>query len=300
MSIRFKIDGYSHSVIGAKSRLEQEFIRLGHILDIYRPQLLINLNGLFHETEFFYDRLMWDKENRDCIRFYNLLDANNNEVGFYDGCKADLEKCEIATTISNVAKNQIESKLGLKRKLEVIGYPIQDITDLKFKKTLAFGTVGRLESYKRFDLIGSTLDVMGVPRSSLAVVGPDRPNFGTYGGLLDNEMLNVFYNSTKFIFCLSQKEFLYLPLIESCIPSGTYPICCDDNPIVKELGLEDFACYPNPKEIALKINDIETNPEKYDQILDKLRPQFIEKYSVQNITKKILDLYYNFVNNRHD
>lgn len=286
--LKIKIDGYQNPFLRNIERLEEEFVSLGHEIVKEEPDLLVNINGLFSETENFYK-----KSKKKAVRIYNLLDCNNKTPGFYDECKKHLEECEIATTISNVARKQIEEKLKLKRKLSIIGFPIQPITDLKFNpKTIEFCTVGRIQDgYKRFQLIGRVLDMLGISRDAFVTVGPDYPSFGVYGGSLKSEELNAFYNSAKFVFCLSEYEFLYLPLIEACIPRGTYPICCNDNPIIKELGLSFISCDPTPKAIATKINDIKCNPEKYDEFLDSVRPKLMEKYSIKAFAENILELH---------
>jgi glycosyltransferase involved in cell wall biosynthesis len=157
--------------------------------------------------------------------------------------------------------------------------------------------VGRVYSgYKNLDLVYKTLELLRVPRESLVVVGPEKPAYGFFLHNLPVTELNELYNSARFTFCLSSWEGLGLSLIESVV-TNTFPICLSSNPIIKELGLSEFATDPDPGAIATKINQIYTDQSYYRSILAELRPKYIEKFSLNAVCSKIMGLYTEYKKN---
>lgn len=287
--LKVKIFGY-RGKFNSTIRIEEELKLLNCEITDLDPDLIIHLTGGFEDAQ-----ITWQAFNQRAIRLYCLLDIDlNKDINWYDNIKNDLNNCEIPCAISQFAANQIKDILKVESKINILPYPIRPITNLNYLKSLEFLYVGRVYSQnKRFELIGKTLDLLKVGRHNLVVVGTEKPPFGYYAGELNDEMLNEIYNSARFTFLLSSFEGIGLTAIEAAI-TGSFPILCNDNKVVEELGLEDFAVDPDPRAIANKINDIITNKQGYYEILDKIRPMLSQKYDVKNVAKKIISLYNDF------
>lgn len=289
--MKIKVDGYRGACSQTKN-IEKAFNLLGHAIVHDDPvDLLVNLNGLFNESENFYH-----SSDSKPVRLYNLLDVNNTSIGFYDECINHLNSAEIVTTISYKTKKDIQEKLGIDRQIEVIGFPMRPgISNLNYVKSLDFIWVGRIGG-KRFDLAGETLRALGLNPNTLVVAGPERPPFGLYTGILSDSDLNELYNSARFVFLTSYNEGLGLSCIEGSM-TQTWPILCNDNKVIEELGLEEFAADPHPVALAQKINKIVTNPDYYNKILEKQSKEFEKKFTVQAVAERILNLYNQYVSN---
>ncbi len=282
--IKIKVFGF-RGTNSSISSIEEGLIKLGCELSD-KPDVVLELCGLYQTAEDFCASLDYTPK-----KIYNLLDIDpNKDISFYSEAIEHLNNADIITTISNFVKNDIIAKLGIKKSIEVIYYPIKQIEYENFLKTLSFVHVGRvLSKNKRFSLVGETLDLLNVSRNGIIVIGPEIPAFGKYLPNVTDDTLSWIYNSAEFCFCLSSSEGLYLPAIESVIASCS-PVLCNDLKIVDEWGLGDFVSPPDPKGLATKINEIHTNRGKYTKIMDKLRPEFIEKFSLDNYIKRLYNL----------
>lgn len=272
----------------ATERIEKELVSQGCELVNENPDLIIHTTGLFTDAQNFYKTC-----SNKPIRLYCLLDVNNRTPGFYNETKKDYEECEIATTISNVAKSDIKRKFETNREINVIGFPIRE--GIKYKNYSALGVpflyVGRTtDPNKRVGLIKPTLEKLGFNFDLMVFVGPDKAPFGFDTGILSDDDLCEMYNCTDFIFLLSEREGLGMTGIEGGI-CGAKVLGCSDNPIFKELGLSEFTATPHPVALAQLVNKIQKNYSYYNDILSDLRPKFLSEYTVEAVVKKMLNLY---------
>lgn len=287
--LKIKTFGYKESLLATLPRIEQGLIHHGVDLNSNRPDIVYHNNG-FYEDVLDYCKALDYKP----FKIFCLLDIAEHNPGWpYKKAKEQLAQADVICAISETVKKQIQDKLGFE-KVEVIYQPIKDVTYLNYAKTLEFLYVGRaFDPNKRCNLMVSVLNLIKFPLDNLIIVGPDNPSYGYYAGIIGDEELNVIYNSSKYVFLLSKFEGLALTAIES-VTSGAIPILCNDNPIVKEFKLEDFAANPDPVSIAQKLEHMVNNNNYYVNKLNELRPGFLEKFDKFNVAKRIIDIYYKY------
>lgn len=280
--MKFLILGY-RGKIDSTSRIEAEIIKQGHELS-NEPDVLVELCGPFDKAEEIYKSLKVKPK-----RIYCLLDIDKNKSAeFYKTAKQHLESADIALSISQTAATDIEDYLKLDKKLDLLPFPIRNIKYEAFYKSMPFLFVGRhYSAQKRINLAYETLDLMSVGRNQLVVASSEKPQYGIWVESPTDDVLSELYNSASFVLTPSYGDGLNLTSIEGIICAAA-PIVCDDNDVVFENCLDAFVADPNPKSMAMKINEIETNRPKYNKIMDELRPRFEEKFNVANITKQLI------------
>ena len=292
---KIKIFGYrAGPQPSATERIENELLNLGCKIDD-DPDLIIHTTGLFDDAEKFYNSCAVKP-----VRLYNLLDANNTNPGFYDKTINDYQNCEIATTISITAKNKIINKLNISREINVIGFPARPVKFLKNHRGFCSLYVGRWsDPNKRTYLIEPSLELLGQDtENDLIVVGNDKPSLKCfYQNSVNDEILNLLYNGAEFTWLPSKQEGLGMSAIEA-IQTGSIPLLCNDNDVVKELGLKDFSADPNPEALSKLVRKIQKNISYYWDKMDELRPKFEKQFSVETVAQNILNLYENYVSNR--
>lgn len=291
--IKAKVFGYrGFPTPSATERIEKELVNFGCELTNNDPDFIIHITGLFDDAQKFYKSC----KNRP-VRLYCLLDVMNKSPGFYNQTKLDYEECEIAATISNVVKSDIKKKFQTNREIQVIGFPIRDV---KYKGYgiigVPFNFVGRIsDPNKRTGLIKPTLEKLGFNIDLMVFVGNESPPYGMWAKNLSDDELSEMYNSTEFTFLCSEKEGLGLSAIESAICGSRVLACTDNLAIMKELGLKDFCGIPHPVGLARLVNSMQRDRQYYSNVLDDLRPKFLSTYTVEAVTKKILNLYKDYV-----
>lgn len=290
MEIKVKVMGYRGQPFpSVTERVEKELTTQGCEIDEQNPELLIHTTGAFNDAETFYKTC-----KKPPIKLYNLLDVNNSDPNFYNKVRLDYENCEIACTISNTAKSQIREKFQTNREIHVIGFPMRPVTNRKIsRRSIPFLYVGRWnDPNKRVYLIEPTLKLLNCnPVNDLAVVGSDTPHYECLRhGIVDDDILDILYNSSEFTLLLSKKEGLGMTAIEA-IAASSIPILSKDNEVTKELELLDFCSDPNPDAIVSLIDKIRKNPQYYWNKTDELGPKFQKQFSIETFVKNILDLY---------
>ncbi len=288
--LKVKVFGY-RGKFNSTVRVEQELVRQGCELVNENPDLLIELCGLFSDAQTFYKTC-----SNKPIRLYNLLDVMNRTPNFYDQAKLDYEEAEITTTISNVVKKDIQKKFQTNKDIHVIGFPIRDIQYSNYGcKGVPFCYVGRIsDPNKRVGLIKPTLERLNFNHEMMVFVGSEKPPFGMWAENLSDPELSEMYNCADFVFLPSQKEGLGLTAMETIIGGG-HPLLCDDNPLVKELGLSAFSAAPHPVALGMLVNKIQKDYPKYRKIIDELRPKFQKQFSIEKVVKSMLELYNNYI-----
>ncbi len=269
-------------------QLEKAWKELGYEITDFEPDIL------YHSTGFFSDLLEDSKKYPNAIKIGCLLDANplNKNWGPPSIVRDQLLQLDIPITISNTAQKQIMNRTGVK--CQVVYYPIKNLTKLKYpSRGIRMLVVGRVYSQnKRLQLIHDTAEKYCGDPEQIVFVGPEKPPFGIYGGLVDEEMLNVCYNSTVFLLGLSSVEGMYLSPLEACTVN-TIPIVTSDNECMGEFDLiKHFAAEPHPIKLANKMKEIEKNFDKYQDIANQLGEKFKNRFSAKMIAQNILDLYW--------
>ena len=287
--MNIKIFGY-RGPFNSTERIEDEFKKLGHKITDKDVDLLIHLTGPFDEAQRFYAESYIKP-----VRMYCLLDIDPlKHISWYDQVKTDLNNCEIPIAISNTVANQIKNLLGVKKDIKVIHYPIRPISYLCWQKGIEFLWSGRLySSNKRFGLAVEALKTAGFDPDNLAVVGTEKPPIGLYIERPDDELLNEVFNSSRFLISPSLFEGQNCNMIQAVI-SHTYPVLTNDCEVVKELGLNKFSADPDSMSLAKKMHEILGNQSYYNDILNELRPGFIQKFSVKYIVERFIQEYEKF------
>lgn len=270
--------------------LEASMNEVGIALTEEYPDFIYHMTGGYQDAEDFIS-----KRSKEPKRIYSLLDVDpSKSLSWYENNKIieHLNKADVICAISHVVKRQMQGVLKITKPIEVVSFPIRPVLKEEgLHKGIDFLYVGRVYSAnKRFNLIKETLSLMKVDPNTLIVVGNEQPPFGHYVGTVEDKALNILYNSAIFTFLPSSFEGLGLTCIEAVI-GGSFPILCTDNPMVKELGLEDFAARPNPRSLAILVNNIHGNRQHFSEILDSKRDEFINRFSASNIAKRIKELY---------
>lgn len=285
--LRIKTYGYKGITSGLK-QLEGAWIEMGHLIVTESPDLMYDANGFFGDI--LSDRLKYPS----AVTIGCLLDASplNPNWGPPSIVRDQLLQLDIPITISNTAQKQIMNRTGVK--CQVVYYPIKNLTKLKYPaRGIRMLVVGRVYSQnKRLQLIYDTAEKYCGDPQQIVFVGPEKPPFGIYGGLVDEEMLNVCYNSTVFLLGLSSVEGMYLSPLEACTVN-TIPIVTSDNECMREFDLvKHFAAEPHPIKLANKMKEIEKNFDKYQDIANQLGEKFKNRFSAKMIAQNILDLYW--------
>ena len=274
-------------------QLEKAWAEMGHEIVDENPNLLYDANGYFGEL--LEDSLRYPK----AVKIGCLLDASplDPNWGPPEMVRNQLSQLDVAVTISQTAQKQILYRTGVK--CEVVGYPIKNLTKLNYPvRGVRMLVVGRVFSEnKRLHLIKSTAEAYCGDAEQVLFVGPEKPPFGIYAGLVNEEMLNVYYNSSVYLLGLSSVEGLFLSPLEACV-TKTVPILASDNSCAAELGLSDFCANPHPVALANKMKEIDKNFDKYLKKVDVLGEKFKKQFSAQTVAQNILDLYHQFVKNK--
>lgn len=268
---------------GQIDRLDLAFHHLFHSVNTLGDPDLIYCND-----SSFYDeaiRLKTEKTNSKLI--LNVLDVPFwcSDFNFED-IKQKLLQADKITCISKTVQKYIKQYYNLDS--IVIYNPVKDIKNLNFIKHNNFLFVGRAnDPHKRFYLVKETLKLIN---SNIITVGSEDPNFSIYLGPVSNDQLNYLYNSTNFLIYPSKYDGLGLPPIEHIIAGGI-SIVCNDSETSQEFFPEFLQANPNPKDILLKLNNINKNYLEYKPELDKLAKKFSDQFSKYTVAKKIIEVY---------
>ena len=112
--------------------------------------------------------------------------------------------------------------------------------------------------------------------------------FESWFGVVAPEVLNDFYNSVDFIFSLTKYGGIELSQIEAVL-AGKFPIVCNDSDTAMEFNPE-FACDPTPEGISQKVLEIQANPLKYKEVLERKQSCFRKRFDKIEVAKRILCL----------
>jgi hypothetical protein len=275
-------------------RIREGFLELGHeIVDSKYADLIYCNDPSAYSSEF-------KKINPKAKIIYNVLDLpphcidpnkyNLSKYTFIEvpwkrdfdplKLKNSLLEADIITCICDEVKWQIKEWCELDS--FVIFNPIKDVSFLNLPEELKIRNrenkiykylyVGRArDPNKRFNLVYETMRKLNEPSSYLAVLGSENPGWGDYYGVVEDKILNLFYNSVDYLFFPSAFKSLGLPALESIV-TKTIPIVTNDDPVTKEfwapIGVD-------PLNIDLYLIDKDWN---------QMAKKFVEEKSVQYAT----------------
>ena len=301
-------EGYTNQI----QRIREGFQELGyHTTDAESADLIYCNDPSVYSNEF-------KKINKNAKIIYNVLDLPPHCINpqkydlsrypFIDipwernfdplDLKIKLLNADIITCICDEVKWQLKNWCGLDS--SVILNPIKEVSFLNLKdkqkvinkegKTYKYLYVGRAnDPNKRFNLVYKTMKELNDPSSSLAVLGSENPGWGDYYGVVEDQVLNLFYNSVDYFFFPSAFKSLGLPALESIV-AKTIPIVTNDDPVTKEfwepIGVD-------PQKISSYLSD-----ENWNRIAKKFVEDKSQEYSIKfskiNVAKNIINIYNQF------
>ena len=230
----------------------------------------------------------------------NTLDIPSHIIHQYDleKHKNQLLQADIITCISKFVQNQIRVHFNLYA--DIIYNPVNNIypafPDKNYSKFtyLIAGRSGDIN--KRVRIALETLVKLKAVNSEILCIGPENPGFGTYLGIVSEKELVKIYNSVKFVFCTGFIEGLGLQKFESLCGNSAIPLVLNDETTFNEFfgDCKDYInIEPNSESLYNYINALQENPEKFNQVLYKLkeniRPFIEENLRPEKVAQKILD-----------
>ena len=301
----------SEGYINQIDRIREGFSSLGHNLTNIEEADIIYCNDPSS-----YDSSFREKNTKAKI-IYNVLDLPphcmdgekydisrytyiENPYGrSYDPVelKTKLKDCDIVTCICEEVQWQLKNWCAIDS--EVIYNPIKDVSflDLEDKDKIInqrhvgykYLYVGRAnDPNKRFNIVAETMSILGEPSDKLAVLGSENPQWGDYYGKVDDNILNLFYNSVEYFFFPSAFKSVGLPALESIV-TKTKTIVCDDDPTTKEFW-GDIGVSNDPVKIAESIKDEKWN-QKCSSFVNENSDLYKIKFDKKTIAENILSVY---------
>lgn len=287
MGIKFKVFGY-RGRFNSTERLEQTIIDLGYELSD-TPDCVIHFGGLFSDSEEFISKLDYKP-----YKIYLLLDIDKDKKdfnNFYKDTKSHLENADVICAISNVVKDQMRTYLGIDKNIEIIRFPTRPLRNwdkmLWSDRTNDFLYVGRLTGSKRIELL---YDFFKIYQPDLTIASTEFPGFANYVASPSDAELEALYNNSKYTILTSSFEGLGLSVIEA-LNLNSIPIIMEDNKIIYELELQEFACQPTPQGIYNKSIEIQDNIDYYKAIANFWRIKFADEFKIENIARQLINLY---------
>lgn len=190
----------------------------------------------------------------------------------YAGLKAQLAAADAVCSISQYVQWQLRHYLGVE---STVIYqptkPVQCDPAVRRRPFYRFAHVGRRSDLnKRASLGYAALQLLGYTERDLCLVG-NEPGWGDYQGVLNDENLNVVYNSVDFVFTLGLVEGLSLPTLEAMACGAVPVVCCDMTTRTELLPPDLFPEYesvePDPRSIATFLAGY-LNDESGERLID--------------------------------
>jgi hypothetical protein len=279
--MRIKTFGAKHP-ISSLLAIEEGFKTLGHEIVEDNPDIIYCNN-------FPYDEAL----NEKGYKIFTLLDIPFHcwkEEDFVK-CQTQLARANKICSISKTVQNDIAEQFAFDS--TVIYQPTMNIfpiLDFKSEYDYKYLIVGRAaDPNKRNNLAISYLKEFD-PDARLAIIGNEPISYGDWFGVLPTRLLNEFYNSAQYVFCLTKYGGIELSGIEAVL-AGKFPIVCSDSKVGIEFNCE-FAAEPTTQGIHNKILGIEANLDKYQEIVKNKRLDFITRFDRIEVARKILTLGY--------
>jgi glycosyltransferase involved in cell wall biosynthesis len=286
MNFTIKTFGWRNKKLDQISRIDEGLLNLGCRFVEKNPEIVYSNNDMYDDILNYAS-----EQNTKPFIILNVLDLQiGNPEYNLKKVKEQLSQADAITCISETVQKQIKDELNLNA--TVIYNPTKDIIhDPKVGKSIPFLYVGRAnDPRKRFSLIKETFKDYKEINQTLIICGSENPNFGVYTSVLDDEDLDLVYNSCKFLLFPSRFEGLGLPMIEAML-AASIPITCSDNPTAIELCPKEFICDPDPKSFMAKLVEINKDYTKFQ----KISLEYAEKYKIlmnkNTVAEKIINIY---------
>lgn len=269
-------------------RIKEGLLALDHNIDYEKPDIIYS-----NDTGGYKEALKL-KEEKGGYLILNILDIPwhlSNVNRLIEEWSYFLNKADAITTISETVKKDLEDLVD--KEVKVIYNPVKDVFyDNNIKKDKVFLYVGRANDFnKRIGLVYQTLTLIQNGLGLINICGNENPNFGRYVGPVSDEDLNIYYNSSKFLFLPSKNEGIGLPMIEAMI-CGCIPITCYDNITAHEFSPSEFMVEPNPTKIANKIYTLNQDYKKYQDLALKYGEKYKNQFNKIKIVENILNVFY--------
>ena len=236
----------------------------------------------------------------------NVLDIDEQHIstGYNPYSLVDfLKRADAVTSISNYTQSQLRRYFDINS--TVIYNPIKNITSeirAAGKRPYPYKAmmVGRLrDEGKRSELAVKSMLLAGFTEQEVVVVGSESIGWGTYLGVVSDEILNLLYQSVDYVLMPSLFEGLGLPGLEA-LAGGAIPIICHDLTTAAEgFYPSHWLCYPNPHSIAYRLRILVDNPllRARDMAYSaKVGAEIRVLLSGKGVAARILDTYKNLFN----
>ncbi len=279
----FGWDGYT----GQIARIKQGFESLGHELTYKDPDII------FCNDPGQYIKAIQHKEKYPkAFLILNFLDIPWHFPGVLKKITNEaklMKMADMVTVISHKVKKDLSGFYD--GNIDVIYNPIKDVKyDPNIKKINDFLYVGRANDLvKRIKLAHEALKILN-KENELIICGMEDPKFGRYMGVVKDDKLSELYNKSKIVLLPSKAEGLGLTMIEGMV-CGSVPIVCSDNLTAKEFISDEFVAEPNPESIKNKIEEINSNYEKFQKLSLEYSKKFKLQFNKKTIAKNILDIF---------
>ncbi len=283
------------SILGADGftcqipRIKEGMQELGHEITQDSPNLIYS-----NDPRGYGEALMLKKKYPSAYLILNFLDVPwhlpNVEKQTEDLVKNYFSKADALSVISFKVKNDI--KKFYNKEIHVIYNPTKDVFfNSEIKKTNKFLYVGRAnDPIKRIKLLSDMSIKNPLIFKDLKICGTENPGFGKYLGVVSDEKLNEYYNSSKFLLLPSRAEGLGLTMIEGLI-CGCIPITCSDNLTAKEFSPLNFICEPNNESMFKKVEELEKKYIDNKALALKFGKKYKLQFDKKSIAKNIIDIF---------
>lgn len=274
-------------------RIEDGFRELGHKIlsdegvDVFNTPDVIYCNDISCADQ------AWDyrkQHNGDTVYVQTVLDIPEhlpNLDQIVEEIRRKVERADIVCSISKFVQKQLIDYLGIES--HVIHQPTKNVfkdgDGSRYYKYLIVGR-NRDPNKQHSEITLPAIWELEKSFNDLYVVGEDIGH-GNYLGAIDNEVLNVVYNRSEYIFTPSKIEGLCLPRFEAAI-CCCKPICLSWDKVAREF-FEPIIVGPSYKHVVDAIKSEEWNHLAECFVYDK-GPEFKKMLSGKVIASNIINL----------
>ena len=282
-------EGYT----GQIARIKEGFESLGHATTHDNPDLIF-----CNDPGQYINGINLKKKFPNSFLIFNFLDVPWHFPGVMKKLEIESALMQKAADAVTVISHKVKKDLSkfYTGNIDVVYNPAKDVKlDENIKKENEFLYVGRAnDPIKRIKLAYQSLKLLN-KTDELIICGMEDPKFGKYLGVVKDEDLSKYYNSTKFVLLPSKAEGIGLSMIEGMI-CGSVPIMCSDNLTAKEFSPDEFICEPNPESLKNKIGEISKDYSKYRELALKYGEKYKIQFNKKTIASNILEVYKKYKN----
>lgn len=270
-------------------------------IDIGFLNLEFHLTDFAYEADFLYsndfdnlDLAAEEAEKFDKILIQNILDIPEHILGTLDlpKLKRDLSRADALTSISYTTQKQVKKYLDLNS--EVIYNPVQKVFLInglyeKGKKLKFLNISRRSDPNKRYNITAELMQKYFSP-DQLVNVGPDPFYIGKFAGQVDAKYLPAFYSHCDYALIGTRFGGIELQIPEALI-CGKKIVVAPDCECAMEFAPEFAAEAPTADAFYKKIQEIESNPEKYEKIIKEYQEIYKIQFNCTRIAENIVEVF---------